>query len=61
METLSPELIASLTITSGLGFVMVWIATRKGMIEERDSGKRCPSCGLVAAPGGSCTCSERPR
>jgi hypothetical protein len=61
METLSPELVASLTITSGFGFVMVWIAARKGMIEERDSGKRCPSCGLVAAPGISCACSERVR
>ncbi len=61
METLSPELIASLTLTGGLGFVMVWIATRKGVIEERDSGRRCPSCGLVVAPGGSCPCSERAR
>ena len=61
METLSPELIASLTMTSGLGFVMVWIATRKGMIEQRDAGRRCPSCGRVAAPDGSCACSERPR
>lgn len=61
METLSPEHIASLTMTSGLGFVMVWIATRKGMIEERNSGTRCPSCGRVASPVGSCTCSERPR
>ncbi len=60
METLSPELIASLTITSGLGFVMVWIATRKGMIEERDSGKRCPSCGLRARADGSCACSGQP-
>jgi hypothetical protein len=61
METLSPELIDSLTITSGLGFVMVSIATRKGMTEERDSGRRCPSCGRVVAPGRACACSERPR
>jgi hypothetical protein len=61
METLSAELLAGLTMTSGLGFVMVWIATRKGMLEERNSGKRCPSCGLATRPGGSCACSERPR
>jgi hypothetical protein len=61
METLSPELIASLTMTSSLSFAMVWIATRKGVIEERDSGKRCPSCGRIAAPGGFCRCSGRER
>jgi hypothetical protein len=38
METLSPQLVASLTMTSGLGFILVWMATRKAMIEERDSG-----------------------
>jgi hypothetical protein len=61
METLSPELMASLTMTSGLGFVMVWIATRKGAIEQRHSRKQCPSCGRVTPPDGSCACSERPR
>lgn len=61
METLSPELIAGLTITSGVGFVTVWLAAQKGMTEARDSGKKCPSCGLITGPGGSCTCSERPR
>jgi hypothetical protein len=61
METLSPDLITGLTITSGLGFVMVWIATRKGAIEQRHSRKQCPSCGLATMPGGSCACSERPR
>jgi hypothetical protein len=40
MEALSPELMGSLTLTGGLGFVLVWIARRKGMIEERDSGRR---------------------
>jgi hypothetical protein len=45
METLSPELIASLTVTGGLGFILVWMATRKGMIEERDSGRR--RCAVV--------------
>jgi hypothetical protein len=52
METLSPELIASLTMTSGLGFVMVWIATRKGMIEERNSASiSLPHQPIPAAPG----------
>lgn len=61
MEPLSPELIAGLTITSGLGFAMVWFAAREGLIEERHSGKRCPSCGLVPPRGESCPCSKRPR
>jgi hypothetical protein len=36
VEPLSPHLIASLTITQRLGFVMVWLAARKRMTEARD-------------------------
>lgn len=60
-ETLSPELVAGLTITSGLGFAMVWLVSRKCVIEERGGARRCRSCGLLVRPGSTCACSTRPR
>ena len=58
MEGLSPEVIASLTITSGVALGMVWLAKHKKMLEDRSPGKRCPSCGLVVRANGSCNCVD---
>lgn len=56
MEALSPELTAGLTLTAGLGLLMVFLARGKNMLEERDADRRCPSCGLLLGPTGSCRC-----
>jgi hypothetical protein len=58
MEALSPELIAGLTLTAGFGLLMVGLARRKNMLEERGADRRCPSCGHLLDPNGSCGCLD---
>jgi hypothetical protein len=56
MEALDPDLAASLTLSAGLGLLMVWLARGKNVLEERRVQRRCPSCGLLLGRNGSCDC-----
>jgi hypothetical protein len=54
---MSPETISAFsTVTAGV--VMLYLATRKRMIEFRGSMARCPVCGRLYRRGGVCRCVE---
>ena len=55
---MSPESISAFsTVTTGV--VMLYLASRKRMIELRSSKARCPSCGKLYRRGGVCRCADR--
>jgi hypothetical protein len=56
METLTSELLATMTLTGGLAVATVWLGKRKAMLEERLGPRRCHSCGRHVEPDGSCVC-----
>jgi hypothetical protein len=58
MEALTPELVAGLTLTAGLSLLMVSLARGKNMLDERRADRRCPSCGHLLDPKGSCGCLQ---
>jgi hypothetical protein len=58
MEALTPELVAGLTLSAGLGLLMVSLARGKDMLEQRNAARRCPSCGHLLDPNGSCGCLQ---
>lgn len=53
IETLDPELAGSLSLTAGLGLLMIWLARGNDLIHERNR-RRCPSCGRLTGRGDSC-------
>jgi hypothetical protein len=57
IENLDPTLAGSLSLTAGLGLLMIWLARGNDLIHERNS-RRCPSCGLLVLRGGSCGCTD---
>ena len=56
METMTPELLATMTLTGGLAVAMIWLGKRNAMLEERLGARRCHSCGRLVEPDGSCAC-----
>lgn len=50
METFDPQILGVVTITAGVSFAMVWLATRMSMIELRRP-QRCPACGRLRLQG----------
>ena len=55
---MSPESVSAFsTVTAGV--VMLYVATRKRMIELRRSKARCPVCGRLYRRGDVCPCVER--
>jgi hypothetical protein len=54
MEAFDAQSLAAVALTSGLGFAMVWLATRMNVLEQR-SAARCPACGVLRRRG-SCRC-----
>jgi hypothetical protein len=54
---LEPQILGLLTISSGLGLVMVWLGMRVNALEERRRN-RCPACGVVHRRG-SCSYGNR--
>jgi hypothetical protein len=54
----TPETVSAFsTVTAGI--VMLYLATRKRMIELRGSKTRCPSCGRLYRRGDVCRCVGR--
>ncbi|HEX5584931.1 hypothetical protein [Gaiella sp.] len=45
------------TVTAGI--VMLYLGTRKRMLDLRITHARCPSCGKLYRRGDACSCSRR--
>ena len=55
---MTPEAISTFsTVTAAV--VMLYLATRKRMIELRGTWARCLGCGKLYRRGGVCPCSRR--
>ncbi len=54
MENLDPNILSPLVLGSGLGTLLVWLAQRYRMLEQRVE-PRCPACGVIRRRG-SCSC-----
>jgi hypothetical protein len=54
MDTIDTQMLGVVTITAGLSFAMLWLATRTSMIELRRP-RRCPACGRLRQRG-ACGC-----
>jgi hypothetical protein len=56
METFDTQMLGALTITAGVSFAMLWLASRMSMIELRRP-RRCPACGRLRQRG-TCGCPQ---
>ncbi len=55
---MTPHLVSMFsTVTAAI--VMLYLATRKHMIELRGTMTRCSTCGKLYRRGGVCRCSRR--
>jgi hypothetical protein len=54
MENLDPNILGPLVLGSGLGMLLVRLAQRYRMLEQRHE-RRCPACGVIRRRG-SCSC-----
>jgi hypothetical protein len=54
MESISPDVIGTLTLGGGLGLLLAMLAQRYSMLEQRRE-ERCPACGVIRRRG-SCSC-----
>jgi hypothetical protein len=45
MEQLDPQLAAAFAVTTGVGFLMLVSGVHKSLLEWRNRGRLCPSCG----------------
>jgi hypothetical protein len=55
---MSPEAVSALsTVTAGI--LMLYLGTKKRMIDLRGTTVRCPACGKLYCRGGACPCSRR--
>lgn len=55
---MNPETVGAFsTVTAGV--VMLYLASRKRMIELRGEKARCPVCGRLYRRGSVCRCIER--
>jgi hypothetical protein len=55
---MTPETVSTFsTVTAGI--VMLYLGTRKRMIELRGTKARCPSCGKFYRRGAVCPCVKR--
>jgi hypothetical protein len=57
IQAIDPELAGSLSLTAGLGLLMLWLARGNDLVHERNR-RRCPSCGRLTRPRESCRCSS---
>jgi hypothetical protein len=56
IETLDPQLIGALSLTAGMGLLLMWLARGNDLVHARNR-RRCPSCGRLVGPGEPCACS----
>ena len=56
METVNSDVLTVLALGGGLGTLLVWLAQRYSLLEQRDE-RRCPSCGLIRRRG-TCGCQS---
>ena len=55
LESISPDLISTLTFGGGLGVLLAILAQRYSLLEQRPD-RRCPACGVIRRRG-VCSCS----
>lgn len=55
MESLDPQTLGALALGSGLGTILVLLAQRYNMLEQRQE-RRCPACGVIRRRG-ACSCT----
>jgi hypothetical protein len=55
MEAFDSNVLGLAALSGGLGFAMIWLATRMKVLEQRQEG-RCPACGRLRQRG-ACGCS----
>jgi hypothetical protein len=54
VESISPDLFGTLALVGGLGVLLVSLAQRYSLLEQRREA-RCPACGVIRRRG-SCSC-----
>jgi hypothetical protein len=54
VESISPDTIGILALGGGLGVLLVSLAQRYSLLDERREG-RCPACGVIRRRG-RCSC-----
>lgn len=54
MESISPDQFGTLALVGGLGVLLVSLAQRYSLLEQRREA-RCPACGVIRRRG-SCSC-----
>jgi hypothetical protein len=54
VESISPDILGTLTLGGGLGALLAILAQRYSMLEERREA-RCPACGVIRRRG-RCSC-----
>jgi hypothetical protein len=58
MNLLSPEVV---TVTTGVGAVMILLALSRGLVRGRSAGRQCPSCGHLIHGRVCRVCTRPPR
>ena len=58
MEPVSPDLAATLALTSGIAFLMLLLGREHKLLEKVDRTRRCAACGVVARVDRPCGCSS---
>jgi hypothetical protein len=54
VEGINPEILGILPLGGGLGALLVALAQRYSLLEDREE-TRCPACGVIRRRG-SCSC-----
>jgi hypothetical protein len=55
VESISPDIIGTLSLGGGLGVLLALLAQRYSLLEQRQE-PRCPACGIIRRRG-SCSCN----
>lgn len=58
MNTLTPQLAL---LTTGVGALMILFGLGRGLLDDRDPGRRCPSCGRLIQGRVCQTCTNGAR
>ena len=57
MEPVSPDLAATLALTSGIAFLMLMLGREHKLLEKMERTRRCAACGVHVPRNRSCPCS----
>jgi hypothetical protein len=57
VEPVSPDLAATLALTSGIAFLMLMLGREHKLLEKVERTRRCAACGVQMPRKRSCPCS----